>query len=385
MLKKFISTILLISLLMPQISVFADVVITKSGNTYRGVIVSISPENIEIKTQDGIFKFKKEHIQDINIETGFTGISTLNTNIQPETQTNVVTSPSNTNIKLEFKKDTTISNMNIQPADELYKHKWIGNIKIPQQPDVFFSLQPDNQGVLATINSDSAYVKNLKIDNDSISFVTSLNDTLNTFIGKINNTIEGSIYKNNVVIGSWALNQTEMSTSVMPQRQVINIPPQTGFTDTKNTDLIEKDTSIPVSFKYTVHGNQVEEGDKLVLLINEDVYTENNHIVFKKGSEGIAIVEKSSKNGCFGKGGKLAIENAKIKDVYGNEHSALLGARSKGQGSASAKILPIVSLAVLWPLVFFGFKKGKEAIIPEGKIFTAFIRADKEIDLTKND
>ncbi len=129
--------------------------------------------------------------------------------------------------------------------------------------------------------------------------------------------------------------------------------------------------SIPVIFKYPVTSSQISTGDVLPISINEDVYVEKT-LVFKKGTDGVIFIDNAKKGRSWGRGGKIEITNGKLKDVFGNDHVVKISTQAKGDSAASGKILPIVSLVVFWPLAFFGFKKGDEAVIPAGKIVYAF-------------
>ena len=122
-------------------------------------------------------------------------------------------------------------------------------------------------------------------------------------------------------------------------------------------------TEIPLEFKYPVYGNSIKKGDLVRVAIAENVRIENA-LVFKKGDLGTLLVEKSKHSKAFGRGGKLQIQTGSVKDVFGVQ----LTARYKGDSKASGIILPIISILILWPLVFFALRKGKEAVIPAGAI-----------------
>jgi len=138
--------------------------------------------------------------------------------------------------------------------------------------------------------------------------------------------------------------------------------------------------TIPIVFTNQVNSKNVRKGDTLPIIINQDVVIDGI-VIFKKGSQGVAFIEDSKTARTFGRPGSIDIETGKLTDVYGNEHTVGLSSHSVGNSCTSAIILPIISAVILWPLVFFAFKKGDEVSIPAGKIFNAFITAPETIKI----
>jgi hypothetical protein len=169
-----------------------------------------------------------------------------------------------------------------------------------------------------------------------------------------------------------------------PQINTINTPatptkPEEVLTEQKFTEItIPSTVAIPVVFKYPVTSDQLRTGDIVPIGLNEDVYIDNI-LVFKKGTDGALFVDKAKGNGAFGRGGSINISGGKITDVFGNEHTIKVSGNSKGDGSAAGVVLPILSLAILWPLAFFAFKKGKDAVIPAGKLLYAYTTSPEVI------
>lgn len=140
--------------------------------------------------------------------------------------------------------------------------------------------------------------------------------------------------------------------------------------------------SIPVIFKYPVTSNQIKAGDVIQIAVNEDVYIDKT-LIFKKSTDGVVFIESSKNGRSWGRGGKIEITSGRITDVFGNEHTVKISTQAQGDSKASGKILPIVSLVVFWPLAFFGFKKGDEAVIPAGKLVYAFTTSPLSVNLSK--
>ena len=131
-------------------------------------------------------------------------------------------------------------------------------------------------------------------------------------------------------------------------------------------------TSIPLRLKYPVYGNSLRKGDRIPVAVAYSVFL-GKTLVFRQGDSGVLLVEKSKHAGAFGRGGKLSLRSGSVNDVTGREHPVLLTQYTKGDSKASAVILPIVSLVVLWPLAFFALKKGEEAIIPAGSMLSGVL------------
>lgn len=139
---------------------------------------------------------------------------------------------------------------------------------------------------------------------------------------------------------------------------------------------------IPIVFTYPVNSISIRKGDILPIKVNQDVQV-NNTLLFKKGTEGVAYIEEAKSARAWGRPGIIEINSGKINDVYGNEYPITLTNHSKGNSSKAAVILPIISAVILWPLIFFAFKKGEETSIPAGKIFNAFITSPTTIKVAQ--
>lgn len=129
---------------------------------------------------------------------------------------------------------------------------------------------------------------------------------------------------------------------------------------------------IPVMFTSPVSSNNVKDGDMVGIAIYKDIFV-NNILVFKKGTQGVAFIEQAKPARAWGRAGSIQINSAKISDVFGNEHVINLQSYSKGNTSKAAVILPIVGCIIVWPLIFFAFKKGSEVSLSAGKLYNGFI------------
>ncbi len=128
--------------------------------------------------------------------------------------------------------------------------------------------------------------------------------------------------------------------------------------------------TVPVTFKHPVNSADVKAGDVIAVVVDEDVII-NGILSFKAGDTGVAYVEKAKGGGAWGRPGYLNISSAEIKDVNGDKHQCVLSIDKKGHGKSSGIILPIIGLIILWPLLFFGFKKGDPVVVNPGQVLYA--------------
>ncbi len=141
---------------------------------------------------------------------------------------------------------------------------------------------------------------------------------------------------------------------------------------------IPSGVNIPVTFKYPVESSQINAGDSLAIVIDEDVKV-GRSVVFKRGTEGVAFVQKAKGGRAWGRAGYIKIASAQLKDIYGNKHNCSLSVNRQGDGKSSAIILPIVGALIFWPLLFFGFKHGDSITITPGTLFNAFTSASSSL------
>lgn len=128
--------------------------------------------------------------------------------------------------------------------------------------------------------------------------------------------------------------------------------------------------TVPITFKHPINSADVKAGDVLAIVVDEDVII-NKTLSFKAGDSGVAYVEKAKGGGAWGRAGSLSISSAEIKDVNGDKHQCALSIDKKGHGKSSGIILPIIGAVILWPLIFFAFKKGDPVVINPGQVLYA--------------
>ena len=71
----------------------------------------------------------------------------------------------------------------------------------------------------------------------------------------------------------------------------------------------------------------------------------DNHLIFKKGTSGVAYIEKVVQSGQHGRAGYVSIKEGKVKDVNKVDHPIQLSIAAKGQSKRpSAIFLSIIGI-----------------------------------------
>jgi len=146
---------------------------------------------------------------------------------------------------------------------------------------------------------------------------------------------------------------------------------------------VKSGTEIPLSFMQNTDSKKMNQFDKIPVIITKDVLV-NNKVIFKQGDTGTVNVYESAKPGCFGRGGKIDIRDARIKDVYGNEYLVNLPISLEGNQNWFGVVLPsiglfsIILLPVLGP---FALLKGENPKIRSSQQFYATVTNPININL----
>jgi hypothetical protein len=142
---------------------------------------------------------------------------------------------------------------------------------------------------------------------------------------------------------------------------------------------------VEIISKYEINSAEVRAGDVLTFSVSEPIKI-GGVTVIEAGARVTGKVTKAHKGRPFGKAGRLAWEVQSAMAVNGERVPLTLTNNavgdSKGGTVATATIatavllLPAAPVALLW-----GFKRGKPAIIPAGKVFNAFVQTETTISL----
>lgn len=134
--------------------------------------------------------------------------------------------------------------------------------------------------------------------------------------------------------------------------------------------LVELETA------YTINSQYVRVGDAVSFRVVNPVKV-GGVIVIEPGATATARVVKASRGGHFGRAGRLAFEMQEVTAVDGTRVPLQFAGRvvgdSKGAKVATATVLMGLGLGPFAPLALLnGFKRGENAILPEGKRFEVY-------------
>jgi hypothetical protein len=151
-------------------------------------------------------------------------------------------------------------------------------------------------------------------------------------------------------------------TPAAPRRVAVQVPAGT---------VIELETA------YTFNSQLNRTGDLVSFRVVNPVFVDGQ-VVIEKGALATAIVTKAERGGHFGRAGRIAWMMKEVTAADGTRIPVQFDGRTVGD-SKGAKVATRVVLTglVLWPIapvaLFHGFKRGENAVVPEGKRFDASI------------
>lgn len=124
----------------------------------------------------------------------------------------------------------------------------------------------------------------------------------------------------------------------------VNVPANTSILISADELVTSKDTSIQ-----TINAKIIDD------------VTVNGVTVFKSGGKVTIDVSEIEKARCWGKEGKITLNNGFAYDVNGNKHRIMLSRNIYGETKTWPKTCGVVSIFFLWPLALFGFVHGGQA------------------------
>lgn len=151
----------------------------------------------------------------------------------------------------------------------------------------------------------------------------------------------------------------------------------------KYSDLLLKGgTRVELELAYTVSSAELREGEAVSFIVVHPVLVDGA-IVIERGAAATARVVKAEGGKSWGRGGQLAWNIQNVTAIDGQKIPLQFSDAAKGNGAAGSVTTGIVVTGLLfWPAApFWGFKKGKPAIIPAGKRFEVFVHGDSTITI----
>ena len=163
------------------------------------------------------------------------------------------------------------------------------------------------------------------------------------------------------------------------------IAPSVSGNHAERTVKIPAGATLEIVTKYEINSAEVHAGDVLTFSVSGPVKI-NGVTVIEEGAQVLGTVTQAHQGRPFGKAGRLAWEIQSVVAINGervpltlNKHAV---GESKGGTVATATVVTAVLLLPLAPVaLLWGFKRGKPAIIPAGRLFQAFIKDDTTITL----
>ena len=144
-------------------------------------------------------------------------------------------------------------------------------------------------------------------------------------------------------------------------------------------------TPVELETAYTINSQLVRKGDLVSFRVVNPVIVDGQ-VVVEKGAAVTAVVTKAERGGHFGRAGRIAWVLKEVTAADGTRLPLQFSGRTVGD-SKGAKVATRVVLTglVLWPIapvaLFHGFKRGENAVVPEGKRFDATVSGAATVNI----
>ena len=145
-------------------------------------------------------------------------------------------------------------------------------------------------------------------------------------------------------------------------------------------------TPVELETAYTISSQLVRAGDAVSFRVVNPVVGDGQ-VVIEKGAAATAVVTQAERGGHFGRAGRIAWTMKEVTAADGTRLPLQFSGRTVGD-SKGAKVATRVVLTglVLWPIapvaLFHGFKRGENAVVPEGKRFDAAVSGAATVNVT---
>lgn len=136
---------------------------------------------------------------------------------------------------------------------------------------------------------------------------------------------------------------------------------------------------VELEMAHTIDSQTTRAGDALSLRVVNPVMVEGVTVI-AVGATATAKVLRAERNGHFGRAGRITWELREVTAVDGTRVPLSAVGHVVGD-SKGAKVAAIMALSVLSPLALgAGFKRGENAVVPEGKRFDAFTANESTVN-----
>ncbi|MBV9928636.1 MAG: hypothetical protein JOZ96_26710 [Acidobacteria bacterium] len=145
-------------------------------------------------------------------------------------------------------------------------------------------------------------------------------------------------------------------------------------------------TPVELEMAYTIDSQHTRAGDAVTFRVVNPVIV-GGQVVIEKGATATAVVTKAERGGHFGRAGRIAWTMKEVTAADGTRIPLQFSGHTVGD-SKGAKVATRVVLTGLmfWPVapvaLFHGFKRGENAVVPEGKRFDAAVTGAATVGVT---
>jgi hypothetical protein len=145
-------------------------------------------------------------------------------------------------------------------------------------------------------------------------------------------------------------------------------------------------TTVEVETAYTINSQLVRAGDAVSFRVVNPVVVDGQ-VVIEKGATATALVTKAERGGHFGRAGRLAWMMKEVTAADGTRVPLQFSGRTVGD-SKGGKVATrmVLTGAVFWFMppvaLLHGFKRGENAVVPEGKRFEASVFGATTVNVT---
>lgn len=138
-------------------------------------------------------------------------------------------------------------------------------------------------------------------------------------------------------------------------------------------------TRVELEMAHTIDSQTTRTNDLVSFRVVNPVMVDGVTVI-AVGATATARVVKAERNGHFGRAGRIAWELQEVTAADGTRVPLASAGRAVGD-SKGAKVAATMALAVLSPFALAaGFKRGENAVVPEGKRFDAVTRAEAVVN-----
>jgi hypothetical protein len=165
--------------------------------------------------------------------------------------------------------------------------------------------------------------------------------------------------------------------SMLPQRDAA---PENMHNDATQPASVRIPAGVRVELEmaHTIDSQTTRTNDLVSLRVVNPVVVEGVTVI-AVGATATAKVIRAERNGHFGRAGRITWELREVTAVDGTRVPLTAPGHAVGD-SKGAKVAAIMALSILSPLALgAGFKRGENAVVPEGKRFDAVVQTDSVV------